>query len=648
MRARPPCTRRPSDPTIGAEHDTRRQSRRTVAATRKAGDTMQQRTRACWPLGMAAVALLHLAACSDALVQDLNPGGQPAGDPTTGGGTPDGSIPGGNNPGNGNVLMGGDGTSGDDPTDPNQAMDPNQGGTDPNAGTQGPTVRPMVLTQHNDPKRTGANLLEKALNVQTVASSRFQRLDTFPVDGDVYAQPLYMTQASVNGGQHNVLIVATAHNSVYAFDADAGGSAAPLWQSNAGRPIPISDFPGETNFQTEIGITGTPVIDPTSKSIYFVAARKLLDSGDANAMYGHYLHRLRLADGTEMPGSPVAVEAQAPGTGFGANNNVVRLVHQTNLQRTGLLLANGQVYFGLSAHGITTAYHGWLLAYDAETLTPSGTFVSSPNSAASGVWQGGQGPAVDDAGFVYATTSNSSGGDATQERIESLVKFQQQGSSMQVVDYFTPSNWATLDALDQDFGSTGVVLVPGRALSVNGDKAGNLYFAKTSALGGLGADDSALAQKVNMGGNTAFFAAPVFYAAPAGGRVYAWAQNDTLHAWDVQSASVPAVPVDSGPSSLGTIYMPGGMLSLSADGKAPQSAVLWATVSLGGSSSGTVRQGVLYAFDASNLNQLLYSSETNHARDGLGTLAKFNPPTVAAGKVYVGTFSGGVAVYGLQ
>lgn len=336
-----------------------------------------------------------------------------------------------------------------------------------------------ILTQHNDSQRTGAMLNETVLNTNNVSSTTFGLLRTLPVQGWVYAQPLYVEDLMIGGKAHKVIFIATAHNSVYAFDADNATDTTPLWEVNLGPSFPMSDFPGLTNLGPEEGIIATPVIELASQSMWLTAAFKEPATSTSAAVYKHQLFRLNILTGKTMAPSPILITASAPGTGFETVDGMVGFSEPTMLQRSSLLLANGQIYLGFAGAGVTAAYHGWFLSYDANTLVQTGAFTTSPNSSSSGIWQGGQGPAVDSNGYVYVCSADGNNSDATIERVESLIKFKHSAAGMQRVDYFTPANWKQFDIDDLDFGSTGVVLVPGMNMTVSGDKSGNLYFANT-------------------------------------------------------------------------------------------------------------------------------------------------------------------------
>src|SRR5579859_1634980 len=264
------------------------------------------------------------------------------------------------------------------------------------------TAQTSVVTQHYDNSRTGANTNETILTPSNVNPSSFARLFSFSVDGYVYAQPLYMPGVTMGSGTpqagttHNVVFVATEHDSVYALDADSdlGANAQPLWKITLldtahGAAVNATTVPSgdvnNTDLVPEIGITGTPVIDPTTNTIYVVGKTK--ESGT----YVQRLHALDITTGAEKFGGPVALSASVVGTGVGSSGGILKFDPLWENQRTGLLLVNGIVYFAFGAHEDNGPWHGWILAYNATTLRPTGVWCASPNQVASGIWMSGAG-----------------------------------------------------------------------------------------------------------------------------------------------------------------------------------------------------------------------------------------------------------------
>ncbi len=344
-----------------------------------------------------------------------------------------------------------------------------------------------VTTQHNDVGRTGANLAETTLNTANVNVTSFGKLFTRAVDDQVYGQPLYVANVAIPGlGTKNVVFVATVKDTVYAFDADDPTATAPLWQVsfiNPGAgivPVDRTDV-GQAcgtyaDFSGSIGVIGTPVIDPSSGTMYLVARTK--ESG----AFVQRLHALDIATGAERPGSPVLIQATVPGTGDGHDaQNMVSFNARTENQRPALLLVNGVVYVSWASHCDQGPYHGWLIGYDAATLQRVMVYNTSPNGGLAGIWQSGQGPAADAAGNIFAMTGNGSfDGDGGTSRGNSFVKVSPTG---QLLDWFTPYNWSFLNSIDADLGSAGAMLVPNTNLVIGGGKQGVLYVVDRSTMG---------------------------------------------------------------------------------------------------------------------------------------------------------------------
>jgi hypothetical protein len=498
-----------------------------------------------------------------------------------------------------------------------------------------------VLTNHNDNGRTGQNLQETSLTTSNVNVSNFGKLFTRTVDGYIYAQPLYVPGLSIGGKTRNVVYVATEHNSVYAFDADDPTASAPLWHvtpTTLGTSVPsgdvciglsIAECPYK-DLLPEIGITGTPVIDPASSTIYVVAKSK----NTSNNTYHFKLHALDLITGAEKFGGPV--EVTAPGF------NV--LFH---LNHPGLLLANGRVYLGFGSLGDIPSWHGWLMAYDAATLQQKAVFNASPSSSEGSIWQGGQGPVADSAGNVYVATGNglfnaNTGGSAYGDSILKL-----NGSSLSVLDYFTPDDQSSLSSNDADLGSGGPILLPGTNVLVSAGKDGWVRVIDTGNLGKFNATFDADLQEWQVFSGQ-FIGAPVYWSSSTfGPLLYTYGPADLPKAFRFNGSSFQTTPV-----SVGTIRNIAGdasnaALAVSSSGDTPGSGILWSAASASGDPAHSPMPGILRAFDATNLANELWDSNQNSARDKPGSYAKYVSPIIANGKVYLATVSGEVAVYGL-
>jgi len=502
-----------------------------------------------------------------------------------------------------------------------------------------------MLTQHNDNARTGANLHETILNTANVNVKTFGKLWTRDVDGYLYAQPLYVPSLRIPGkGLHNVVFVATAHNSVYALDADDPKATDPLWKINLGPSVPATEIYKTrwTDMRVEIGITSTPVIDLANKAIYVEAKTK------EGGTYVQRLHALDIMTGKERVGSPVVIKGSAAGTGEGSLNGRVTFDPVKHLQRAGLLLAGGVVYLGFGSHADDPPFHGWILGYDAKTLARVCVFNVTPNGTEGSVWQAGMGLAADDAGNIYAMTGNGTFDADTggSDYGNSLLKLRPKPGTLGVVDYFTPYNQAALNEHDTDLGASGALLVPGTTLIMGGGKNGWLYLTHRDNLGHIHAGaDSQIAQTFQMTpGN--IHGAPVYWNGPNGPQVYIWPEYDHLKAMKFAggklvetAASQSEVAVPDG--------MPGGFLSVSADGGKAGTGIIWTCTPYDANANWETVPGIVRAYDASDLSHLLWDSKQNAGRDDVGMFAKFCPPTVINGRVYVSTFSNQLQVYGL-
>ena len=502
-----------------------------------------------------------------------------------------------------------------------------------------------VLTQHNDNARTGATLRETTLNTSNVGVATFGKRFTRTVDGYLYAQPLYVQNLPVAGkGVHNVIYLATAHNSVYAFDADDPQATAPLWKVTLGPTVPASEIYTTqwTDMRGEIGITSTPVIDLASHTIYVETKTK------ENGTYAQYLHALSLVSGQERPGSPVRIQATVKGTGDGSVKGLLSFDPVTQLNRPGLLLSGGVVYLAYGSHADQGVFHGWILGYDAHTLTQRTVYNTTPNGSDGAIWQAGMGLATDGAGYIYAMTGNGTF-DADNHGADfgdTILKLRPSGKTLLPVDYFTPYNQAILSANDTDMGASGPLLVPGTNLLLGGGKNGWLYLTHQDNLGHYqSASDSQITQSFQITPNN-IHGSPVYWNGPGGPRAYVWGEFDYLKAFkfvdgklDPKPDSISAVPVPDG--------MPGGFLSVSADGGKAGTGIVWACTPYDANANWVTVPGILRAYDAADLNHALWDSKMNAARDDLGMFAKFCAPTVANGKVYASTFSNQLQIYGL-
>ncbi|HTS30479.1 MAG TPA: PQQ-binding-like beta-propeller repeat protein [Bryobacteraceae bacterium] len=494
-----------------------------------------------------------------------------------------------------------------------------------------------VLTYQYDNSRAGQNVQESVLIKSNVTVSQFGKLFSYPVDGYIYGQPLYLPNVTIpQKGVHDVVYVATENDSVYAFDADtnSGSNSGPLWQVNFLNPaagvtaVPYQDT-GCSQITPELGITSTPVIDAQSGTIYVVAMTK--ETSGSTTSYVHRLHALDVATGAERPGSPVAIQAAVPGTGEGGATVVFRA--KDYKQRAGLVLWNGTVYTAWASHCDIGQYHGWLIAYDAKTLTQTAVYNNTPDGNQASLWDGGAAPAVDNSGNLYVVGGNGSFTAGSRNTGESYLKLST-SQGLTLADYFTPFNYAALNEGDLDVGSAGVALLPDEAgssqrphLMVGAGKEGRIYLLDRDNMGKVQVgSDSQIVQSLpgavgELFGNPAYFNQAVYFCG----------SGDTLKAFSITNARMSASPVSQ---SSARFDFPGCVPTISANGAA--NGIVWALDPA----------GTLHAFDASNLGNELYNSNQNQARDALGATVKFSVPTVVNGKVYAGT-QAALVVYGL-
>jgi outer membrane protein assembly factor BamB len=497
-----------------------------------------------------------------------------------------------------------------------------------------------VLTYHNDNARTGQNLNETILTAANVNSTAFGKLFVVSVDGLVDAQPLVVAAVSLPGqGTHDVLLVATEHASLYAFDADTGTT---LWQvSLLGAGETPSDDHGCSQVTPEIGITATPVVDRSSGSngaVYAVAMSK-----DASGNYFQRLHALDLTTGRELFGGPRTIQATFPRSG----GNVIFDPGQYK-ERPGLLLLNHVVYTAWSSHCDYTPYTGWVMGYDETTLGQVSVLNLTPNGSEGSVWASGAGPAADTSGNIFLlaangtfdTTLDSLGFPTQHDYGNAFLKLSTSGNTLAVADYFNMFDTVSESNADEDLGSGGAMVLPDmvdgsgrtRHLAVGAGKDANIYLADRDKMGKFSpTDNSAIYQELPSALGGPEFGTPAYF----NGAIYYGAAGDNLVAFKFSIARLVATPASK--TSLAFGY-PGTTPSISANGAT--NGIVWAAEN--GSSA------VLHAYDANDLSLELYNSnQAAGGRDQFGAGNKFITPMIANGKVYVGT-TNGVAVFGLR
>jgi hypothetical protein len=517
----------------------------------------------------------------------------------------------------------------------------------PVGGSPGPSPTPTpatastvnIPTWHMDNGRSGLNNQETVLTPANVSASTFGKLFSYHVDGYSYAQPLYISNLRINGVSHNVVFVATEMASVYAFDADNFGDGSPLWRTSLLQPGDVPQPGG--NPQPAQGLTSTPVIDTASNAMYVVTAQK-----SSTGAFSFRLHAVDITTGLEHANSPVTIHASVPGTNSEAVNGVITL-NNSCLQRAALLLSRGTLYIGFSA-----CPTGWVLSYDAASLTQIAVLNMSPNldgygkfGGAGGVWMGGGGPAADDQGNVYLSTGNGFYDGAT-EWGDSILKVD---SQLHINDHFTPFDWSFLQCRDLDVSAGGIMLIPGQSQLVGGGKAGKMYLVNAGNMGQVQPNDAGAAQTLffspgatsqtcvtNTGQTvTGDMGKTSFYGTAAWFNGSLFVGNDpgpvkqfTLSSGHLSAAASTAETIEA--FSYGTTPF------ISANGTS--NGILW-VLDHGQPVQDPVASpapAILRAYEATNISHLLYSSGQN-AADLPGFGIKFTEPIVANGKVFITT-----------
>jgi hypothetical protein len=475
-----------------------------------------------------------------------------------------------------------------------------------------------VFTYHNDLSRDGVNSQEYALNTSTVKASSFGKRFACSIDAAAYAQPLWIANANIGGGTHNVVIAATQHDTVYAFDAD-GSPCQTYWSQSllaGGETWVNSGDVNTSDISPDIGIVGTPVIDPNTNTIYVVSKSK------NGSSFHQRLHALNLSDGSERFGGPQEIAF----TSGGANFNPL-----TQNQRAGLALVGGVVYVAYASHGDNPVYYGWVVGYNASNLSQVSVFNDDPGSGFGGIWMSGGAPAADSGNNLYVITGNGVFDGNTQFG-DSFLRLST-GGGINVTGFFSPNNQASLSSGDLDLGSGGAAILVDQPtapnhLLIGGGKEGTMYLLNRDNLGGNTSNDAGAVQIFSVGNgifSTAAFWQNTLYIGPIGDHVKSYTLNSGAGQFNTSPAS----------QSPGTFGFPGATPSISAQGSS--NGIVWAIENAG--------TAVLHAYDATNLGSELWNSGNNGA-DQAGQAVKFTVPTVANGKVYVGTASE-ISVYGL-
>ena len=507
-----------------------------------------------------------------------------------------------------------------------------------------------VTTYHYDNTRSGLNSSESILTTANVNAQTFGLLFSQPVDGQIYAQPLYLPSVTIPGkGVHNVTYVCTENNSVYAFDADSnsGTNAKPLWHANFGPAVPSIDLFTPLLVPVQ-GITATPVIVNTATPLLYVVTFTKTADKAGDPVFSFYLHALDVTTGAEKLNGPVLIQGSVAGTGDGSVKGTVAFNARLQMNRAALLYVpgTGTIYVAFGSQNDHFGFHGWLFGYNASNLHQVGILNTGPNSktnpsgyplAGAGIWQGGSGPASDGTN-VYFSTGNGWFQPSIGSYGDSILRIKD--GVFSVADYFTPFNQATLDDFDTDLGSGGILLLPqavnapgGPNLLVQMGKAGTAYLLDTANLGKYGTTDSVVQEQTKKG---ILIGAPAYF----NGTVYFGITLGPITAQPIKAgAFTSANPTSETPISY---QVTGGAVpSISSNGTT--NGIVWATqcnINVVGP------PGALQAFDATNLAVELYNSAKTSGRDSMPQALKFTTPVVDNGKVYVGT-STALCVFGL-
>jgi hypothetical protein len=504
-----------------------------------------------------------------------------------------------------------------------------------------------VYTYHNDNSRTGANLKEYALTTSSVATASFGKLFSCPMDASIYAQPLWAANQSISGGTHNVIYLATEHNTVFALDAD-GPTCQNLWGGPknlipTGETWVSSNDPGCSDLVPDIGITGTPVIDPSTSTMYLVTKTKTV--GGSSTTYHQRLHALSILDGSEKFGGPMEIQASVSGTGGGTMGGTLNFDPLINAQRPALLLesdAGGEhVVISWASHCDNGQYHGWVISYNAGTLAREAIFNSSPDGTLAGIWMSGNGPAADSTGNIYFVTGNGTFDVNTSGTSygDSIVKLgPPAGGKFPVLSYFSPSNQANLEAADTDLGSGGLLLLPDlttgthKQVLVQAGKDTRIFLVDRNSMGGFNGSSNNVVQQVSSQLSGGMWGSPAYW----NGFVYFGEQSDNLKSFSFNAANSGVLSTSPTSQSNVGFGFPGTNPSVSAS--ATTNGVVWAqdvSQYCTPQSSGC-GPTILHAFDATKLSTELWNSSQVSA-DSAGFALKFTAPTIANGKVYIGT-----------
>jgi len=522
-----------------------------------------------------------------------------------------------------------------------------------------------ITTYHNDLARSGWNNNETILNPGNVNARQFGKLFSVTVDADVFGQTLILPNVNVGGGTHNIAIVATVTNNVYAFDADNGHV---FWTKNYSvlgmRPIRNTDFTthcknGQKDYTRDLGIIACPVIDPVSKTLYFVARSTDADSNGNGNYYAH-LHAVDISTGLEKPNSPALITGSVPGNSSDAVNGFVTFNSQHQGNRLALALYNGTVFVTFASGQCDwRPYHGWIFGYDATTLQRKYIYNTTPNAMGGGIWESGGGIAIDNQGFLYVVSGNgfenSMGYNGNPSdlinRAQSAIKLQttqiQGRDTLVPVDFFTPANGDVLnEGADLDNGSMAAFIIPNTNLFVTGCKDGNVYILNTNNLGGYHASGDQNFQTIKLGTGVLLRCHPAYYGSTNHEFIYVWSQFSQLKAIPFNRA-LNTFDLDKLKTGLTTADPLSSNISTSSNNSQDGTGIVWISQAINGGQQGGQKLQKLTALDANDITKELWNSEQNQSRDNCGYFMKFAVPTIANGKVYLASGSDVINVFGI-
>jgi outer membrane protein assembly factor BamB len=490
-----------------------------------------------------------------------------------------------------------------------------------------------AYTYRYDNSGTGQNRQETVLTPKNVNSAEFGKLFAAPLDGYMYAEPLFVRNVAIpNHGNHNVVYAVTENDTVFAFDADSGTE---LFRSNLGHAVPKEQL-ACLDMGPQIGITGTPVIDPATQTLYVAA--KTFDNGGSF----FHLHAIDIASGGEKNGSPVLITATVPGKGGGSRNGAVTFNAAPQLQRPGLLLLNGQVLITFGSICDRGEFHGWVFAYDSGTLKQSGAFLATPNGHHGGIWQAGGSPAVDPLGDVYVITGDGEfdAYDGGSDYGDSFLRLRfAPNDKFFPADYFTPFDQKEMDVENADLGSSAPMLLPDELgqhshLLFGAAKNGSMYLIDRDDMGHFqGSSNNQIVQYLSHIFPTKVHVSPAYWRDAASEWVYVSPVEGPIQAFPLSRGRLTAAPSSRTPT---VFAYPGATPVISSNGDSD--GIVWALENF---------SGVLHAFAANNLSLELYNSrQGQNGRDDAEHGVQFYTPLVANGKVYFGTH-GHLYAYGL-